>query len=89
MKGFILGFQRLVWCPKWTPESSNSLMPILITIFLLLEARAGASGTNHPAEHGIELSVIMAAHPHTGTDLKPLPKGDLRPKGQGRYQKFC
>src|SRR5208282_1522276 len=38
MNGFILGFHRRVWCPKWTPESNNSLMPILITIFLLLEA---------------------------------------------------
>src|SRR5262245_28384209 len=23
MYGFILGFQRLVWCPKWTPASSR------------------------------------------------------------------
>ena len=22
---FIFGFQRLVWCPKWTPASSRSL----------------------------------------------------------------
>src|SRR5262249_23228312 len=22
----ILGFQRLVWCPKWTPASSSSFM---------------------------------------------------------------
>jgi hypothetical protein len=26
MYGFILGFQRFVWCPKWTPASSNCLM---------------------------------------------------------------
>src|SRR5690349_15721200 len=26
MYSFILGFQRLVWCPKWTPASSNSFM---------------------------------------------------------------
>src|SRR5574337_1576044 len=26
MYSFILGFQRLVWCPKWTPASSNSLI---------------------------------------------------------------
>ena len=26
MKRFILGFQRLVWCPKWTPLSSSCLM---------------------------------------------------------------
>src|ERR1700722_11152225 len=24
MNGFILGFQRLVWCPKCTPASNNS-----------------------------------------------------------------
>src|ERR1700716_3808061 len=23
---FIFGFQRLVWCPKWTPASSNSFI---------------------------------------------------------------
>src|SRR5947207_8366625 len=26
MYSFILGFQRLVWCPKWTPASSSSFM---------------------------------------------------------------
>jgi hypothetical protein len=26
MKLFILGFQRLVWCPKWTPASIISRM---------------------------------------------------------------
>src|SRR4029453_1184833 len=24
MNGFIFGFQRFVWCPKWTPASKNS-----------------------------------------------------------------
>src|SRR5436190_3808148 len=24
MKGFIFGFQRFVWCPKWTPAYNNS-----------------------------------------------------------------
>src|SRR5918995_4608683 len=23
---FIFGFHRLVWCPKWTPASNNSLI---------------------------------------------------------------
>jgi hypothetical protein len=36
--------------------------------------------TDHPAEHGIEFSVIMAAHPHTGADLRPFPFGRSRPK---------
>ncbi|GAA4338060.1 hypothetical protein GCM10023144_34620 [Pigmentiphaga soli] len=26
MKGAILGFQKRVWCPKWTPASSISRM---------------------------------------------------------------
>src|SRR3990170_8714821 len=26
---FIFGFQRLVWCPKWTPASNNSFMPMV------------------------------------------------------------
>jgi hypothetical protein len=56
MKGFILGFQRRVWCPKWTPDSNNSFTPMLSTIFLWLRAcRAG-----HPAEHGIDFDVFIA-----------------------------
>src|ERR1700683_1438372 len=30
MKGFIFGFQRLVWCPKWTPASRRSLTAIAL-----------------------------------------------------------
>src|SRR5918999_5728646 len=30
MKRRILGFQRRVWWPKWTPASSSSLMPISV-----------------------------------------------------------
>src|SRR3954467_3949842 len=26
MYGFIFGFQRLVWCPKWTPASRSDFM---------------------------------------------------------------
>jgi hypothetical protein len=74
MKGFILGFHRLVWCPKWTPESNNSLMPILITIFLWLKARSlEAIGRfakpNHPAEHGIDFSVIVATCANAVQDI--------------------
>src|SRR3954467_2511656 len=28
MYSFIFGFQRLVWCPKWTPASSRSFIAI-------------------------------------------------------------
>jgi hypothetical protein len=26
MNSFIFGFQRFVWCPKWTPASSSSFI---------------------------------------------------------------
>ena len=35
MKGFILGFQRLVWCPKWTPASSSSFIDTTAIVFAL------------------------------------------------------
>src|SRR5580658_4963879 len=57
MNGFILGFQRFVWWPKWTPESNNSFTPMLITIFPLVKTTRIFA--QHPAEHGIEFDVIM------------------------------
>ena len=46
-------------------------MPILITFFLLLSARAGEAA-DHPAENGIKLSVIVAARLHTKAELRPF-----------------
>src|SRR5205814_2196122 len=31
MYGFIFGFQRLVWCPKWTPASSRFFIVTSVT----------------------------------------------------------
>src|SRR5262249_34827669 len=48
MKGFIFGFQRFVWCPKWTPASSRSFnaipfnCPPMKLAFAELEALARA-----------------------------------------------
>ena len=36
--------------------------------------------TDHPAEHGIAFSVVMAVRPHTGTVLRPLPLGRISPE---------
>src|SRR5882762_7582703 len=73
MNGLILGFQRRVWCPKWTPASNNSLTPILITVFHWLSAHRN-SPTDHPAEHGIDFDVVLAAPDHTnqGLILRPF-----------------
>src|SRR5436190_23517226 len=73
MNGFIFGFHRLVWCPKWTPASNNSFTPILSTIFLLLRFEPFCQ-PKHPAEHGIDFSVVMATHAHLAwASLRPLP----------------
>ena len=82
MKGFILGFHRFVWCPKWTPDSNNSFTPILNTIFPLVEAREFPP--EHPAEHGISYFVVLAApnSPEFGIDGR-FPS----PVFQGKAQK--
>src|SRR5690554_8120041 len=36
MKGRILGFQRLVWWPKWTPASSRSRIDTWFMVLLLM-----------------------------------------------------
>src|SRR3984957_7255039 len=35
MKGAIFGFQKRVWCPKWTPASSICRMDTLVILKLL------------------------------------------------------
>src|SRR3954453_9879850 len=32
MNGFIFGFQRFVWCPKWTPASNRSFIAIALKL---------------------------------------------------------
>src|SRR6266567_3945226 len=61
MNGFILGFHRLVWWPKWTPESSNSLTPMLITSFLWLRIRR-AQGRIELPEPSPMATVIFGHH---------------------------
>src|SRR5437867_3968574 len=94
MNCFILGFHRLVWCPKWTPASNNSLMPILSTSFLLLEAHRRMPA-NHPAEHGIRFDVVMAPCTHSNTGVcgrfpawdRPPNLRCARPKGDSNVAK--
>src|SRR5262252_3120634 len=41
MNSFIFGFQRFVWCPKWTPASSRSFNAIPFKVPPLLTAPIG------------------------------------------------
>src|SRR5580765_49053 len=53
MYGFILGFQRLVWCPKWTPASSRFFMVTSVIVFLAKRASVaetqGSKQRRYPA----------------------------------------
>src|SRR5580700_9542434 len=55
MYSFILGFQRLVWCPKWTPASSNSFMVILANqpphLVCIRRSPLGCPGLPFPSPH--------------------------------------
>src|SRR5581483_9735397 len=59
MNGFILGFQRFVWCPKWTPESNNSFTPILI-IFPLVK---NSPERTIPRNTGLMFNVVVVPCP--------------------------
>src|SRR4051794_18885543 len=47
MNSFIFGFQRLVWCPKWTPASSSS--------FMVIVAKQPSSGSDCIGSVGLRL----------------------------------
>ena len=42
MYGFIFGFQRLVWWPKWTPASSRSFIAIAFKLLVSCRVRLNA-----------------------------------------------
>ncbi|GAA2138775.1 hypothetical protein GCM10009802_48460 [Streptomyces synnematoformans] len=46
MKRFIFGFQRRVWCPKWTPLSSSSR--IVTTAMAVLLVCLGCAVAGRP-----------------------------------------
>jgi hypothetical protein len=53
MYGFIFGFQRLVWWPKWTPASSSCFMlmavPLEVRAAAMVGSAAGATGAGASA----------------------------------------
>src|SRR5262245_26716429 len=48
MYGFIFGFQRLVWCPKWTPASSRFF--IVTSVIVPLAKRIPVAETRGPKQ---------------------------------------
>src|SRR3954451_6967471 len=67
MKRFILGFQRRVWCPKWTPLSRSwRVVTTAMAVFLSLSAHTDAD-------------VRLLAPSHSA----PLMPARRRPEGSG------
>src|SRR3954454_11489909 len=65
MKRFIFGFQRRVWCPKWTPLSSRFFMLTTAT-WRRLPSRARAAGGRDRAAR------LSHAHPEVrGPGVRP------------------
>src|SRR5262245_7454551 len=64
MKRFILGFQRRVWCPKWTPLSSSwRMVTTAMTVdcsLILVVRRAGRPAAWRPS--------LAAYHPMRDRD---------------------
>ena len=60
MKGAIFGFQKRVWCPKWTPASSICRMDTLAMVKVSLSGLA----STHPMRQPLRLAVGAGTQPH-------------------------
>src|ERR1700730_3352393 len=69
MKRRILGFQRRVWWPKWTPASSSSLTPtsgkVLLPVFEVV------AKTRHPVLADLHIGRQGAVRPAGTLDSAP------------------
>src|ERR687893_3102711 len=76
MKRFIFGFQRRVWCPKCTPESSSC--------FMVTTAMAGA----HLDVSGVtgSAATLMRLSRRAGSDRRPGARPATGPRFDHRSQ---
>ena len=56
MKGAIFGFQKRVWCPKWTPASSICRMDMLV----IEKSPCGVEPPRTPCGNPLDLSAWQA-----------------------------
>src|SRR5438128_11872465 len=100
MKRRILGFQRRVWWPKWTPASSRSRMEttgmVLAFGFGLRVCRRGADGTGTRAgtrrpgwstgSSGLRAPDSLAGAPQCGLQVVRERRGRLDPLARDRMR---
>ncbi|GIG37838.1 hypothetical protein Cpa01nite_32190 [Cellulomonas pakistanensis] len=72
MKRFILGFQRRVWCPKWTPLSSSWRMVTTAMVVLPRARVGGAHSDREPAS--ADPLVRLSTPPERASSLAPRPR---------------
>src|SRR6476620_2296390 len=53
MNRFIFGFQRRVWCPKWTPLSSSCFMLTTAMVAFLVARDPGVALSRFAAGHRV------------------------------------
>src|SRR5262249_44858558 len=78
MYSFIFGFQRFVWCPKWTPASSRSVIAVtakLPPFSILLNTQTSTRGQRAdrnpgPAVGALPLHDVIS----TFTELEALAR---------------
>ena len=75
MKRFTFGFQRRVWCPKWTPLSSSWRMVTTAMVVLLFSAPRGACcGCSPPTRRVGDPGVRRAPAPSDGDRWEDAPR---------------
>src|SRR6266851_5513684 len=88
MYSFILGFQRRVWWPKWTPASSSSFIVISTAKFPPLRIAACGSGWLLLAGLKTGHNNLAAEQPScrqlAGHDLVPASRNGALPRGRSK-----
>src|SRR5688572_13238551 len=86
MKGFILGFHRRVWCPKWTPASNNSLTPIVV-MFSNSNELTPNLGEPIPRNTGFNVVLLWPPDPHGSRQFKAVFLRNDDELGPSAFQK--
>ena len=85
MKRFIFGFQRRVWCPKWTPLSSSWRMVTTAMRFSCCGgARAPVCPTLRPGRAGSAAPVVFSCRTRRVPAALTLTRDPIRPGRAGR-----